>query len=500
MNNDEEMEVNEGKLRTRLSEKDKVRLNPRKINSYSYIVDKKDNMNVPLKIFASEKLIKKMMEDNCIQQGYNVSCLPGIKGYSIMMPDAHQGYGFSIGGVAAFDHKKGCISPGGIGYDINCGVRLLSTNLTKEDVSERIKPLLDSLFKKIPPGVGGKSLFRINDDEFDYILKNGPEWAIKKGYGIEEDLENCESNGKLEGAEPSNVSKEARARGRSQLGTLGSGNHFLEIQYVNEIFDKKTAKTFGITKENQVVILIHSGSRGLGHQVCSDYLRKMEDEYLEIMKSLPEKSLIYAPADSKLAKEYFGAMCAAANFAWTNRQMITHQTREAFKEIFGDKVKLSVVYDVAHNIAKLETHNIDGKNQKVWVHRKGATRAFGPGNKELPKKYVPTGQPIFIPGSMGTSSYVLVGTEKSMSESFGSTAHGAGRLMSRHAAIQKWTGEQLKKELENEKIYIKASSIKGLSEEAPLAYKDVDEVVKVSDDAGIGKLVARLKPMGVVKG
>jgi tRNA-splicing ligase RtcB len=500
MNNDEEMEIKEDNLKTKMNERERIKLNPRKLNNYSYIVDRQDKMNVPLKIFASEKLLNKMLEDNCIQQGYNVACLPGIKGNSIMMPDAHQGYGFSIGGVAAFDHKKGIISPGGIGYDINCGVRLLVTNLTKDDVRERIKPLLESLFKKIPPGVGGKSLFRIEDNEFDDILKNGPAWAIKKGYGTEEDLENCESNGKLEGADPSKVSQKARSRGRSQLGTLGSGNHFLEIQYVNEIFDKKTAKTFGITKENQIVVLIHSGSRGLGHQVCSDYLREMENAYPEIMSSLPEKSLIYAPAESKLAKEYFGAMCAAANFAWTNRQIITHQVRESFKEIFGEKVKLDVVYDVAHNIAKLETHNIDGEKEKVWVHRKGATRAFPPGNKELPKKYQKTGQPIFIPGSMGTSSYVLVGTEKAMSESFGSTAHGAGRLMSRHAAIAKWTGEELKQELEKEKIFIKVSSIKGLSEEAPLAYKDVDEVVKVSDDAGIGKLVARLKPMGVVKG
>lgn len=500
-NNIEELELKEESASSVQKEKrERIRYNPIKINNYSYSIEKTANMNVPVKIFASEKLMEKMMEDNCLAQGVNVACLPGIKGQSIMMPDAHQGYGFSIGGVAAFDYKKGIISPGGIGYDINCGVRLLTTNLTKEDMQEKIKPLLDLLFKKIPPGVGGSSLFKLDDKELDEILKIGPEWAIKKGYGKEDDLTNCESNGRLEGADPSKVSEKAKARGRSQIGTLGSGNHFLEIQYVNEIFDKKTAKTFGITKENQIVILIHSGSRGLGHQVCSDYLREMEEAYPEIMNSLPEKSLIYAPAESKLAKDYFSAMCAAANFAWTNRQMITHQTRAAFTEIFGDKVKLDVVYDVAHNIAKLETHNIEGKEQKVWVHRKGATRAFCKGHSEIPEKYQKTGQPIFIPGSMGTSSYVLVGTEKAMTESFGSTAHGAGRLMSRHAAIAKWEGHQLKADLEKEKIFIKASSIKGLSEEAPLAYKDVDEVVKVSDDAGIGKLVARLKPMGVVKG
>ncbi|MGV8161809.1 MAG: RtcB family protein [Candidatus Nanoarchaeia archaeon] len=457
-------------------------------------------MNVPVKIFASEKLMKKMQEDNCLQQGVNVAGLPGIKGFSIMMPDAHQGYGFSIGGVAAFDEQTGCISPGGIGYDINCGVRLLVTNLTKDDLNERIKPLLNSLFKNIPPGVGGKSLFRLTDEELEEVLKEGPSWAIKKGYGEKEDLENCESNGKLVGANPNKVSQKAKERGRSQLGTLGSGNHFLEIQYVEKIFDKKIAKAFGVEKENQVVVLIHSGSRGLGHQVCSDYLRAMEDAQPELMAMLPEKSLIYAPAQSTLAKDYFSAMCAAANFAWTNRQLITHQTRKSFIEIFSDHVKLNVVYDVAHNIAKLEEHIIDGKLQKVWVHRKGATRAFPPGHIELPKKYLKTGQPVFIPGSMGTSSYVLVGTVEAMNESFGSTAHGAGRLMSRHAAIAKWNGQQLKDDLEKEKIYIKASSIKGLSEEAPLAYKDVDEVVKVSDDAGIGKIVAKLKPMGVVKG
>ncbi|MFA6073096.1 MAG: RtcB family protein [Candidatus Woesearchaeota archaeon] len=473
---------------------------PKKVNDYSYIIEKTKNMNVPVKIFASEKLMKKMQEDNCLQQGINVSMLPGIKGASIMMPDAHQGYGFSIGGVAAFDHKCGCISPGGIGYDINCGVRLLTTNLTKDDLKEKIKPLLNSLFKNIPPGVGGTSLFKLDEKELDEVLKNGPIWAINKGYGVEDDLLNCESNGKLESANPLKVSQKAKSRGKSQLGTLGSGNHFLEIQYVQEIFDKKIAKTFGITKENQVVVLIHSGSRGLGHQVCSDYLRLMEDQFPEIMAKLPEKSLIYAPAESQVAKDYFSAMCAAANFAWTNRQLITHQTRKSFNELFGDKIKLNVVYDVAHNIAKLEEHLIDGKKEKVWVHRKGATRAFGPNNPELPEKYQKTGQPIFIPGSMGTSSYVLVGTKRAMLESFGSTAHGAGRMMSRHSAIEKWNGQQLKDDLEKENIYIKASSIKGLSEEAPLAYKDVDEVVKVSDDAGIGKLVARLKPMGVVKG
>lgn len=473
---------------------------PEKINEYSYTVKKSEGMNVPVKIFASEKLMKKMQEDRCLNQGINVSTLPGIKGFSIMMPDAHQGYGFPIGGVAALSCEDGCISPGGIGFDINCGVRLLTTNLTKEDVYPKIKELLNSLYKNIPPGVGSKSLFRLEDSEMEDVLKRGPIWAVEKGYGIKEDLENCESNGFLKDADPSKVSQKAKSRGRAQLGTLGSGNHFLEIQFVGKIFDKETAKVFGITKEGQAVVLIHCGSRGLGHQVCSDYIRKMEETYPEIVNSLPDKNLIYAPVKSELATDYFSAMCAAANFAWTNRHIIAHQTRKSFEEIFGKEVKLKTVYDVAHNIAKLEEHEISGKKEKVYVHRKGATRAFPPGHKDIPKKYQKTGQPIFIPGSMGTSSYVLVGTEASMKESFGSTAHGAGRLMSRHSAKEKWDGQTLKDDLEKNNIFIKAVSMRGISEEAPLAYKDVDEVVNVSDKAGIGKLVAQLKPIGVIKG
>jgi len=475
-------------------------ITPRKLNEYSYIVDKQGPMKVPLKIFASEKLLAKMLEDNCILQGMNVAALPGVVGYSIMMPDAHQGYGFSIGGVAAIDVKDGCISPGGIGFDINCGVRLLASNLNKSEVYPKIRDLLNALFKNIPPGIGGKSLFRLTPEEMDEVLREGAQWALKKGFGVKEDIENCEESGKIPNADPTKVTARAKKRGYGQLGTLGSGNHFIEVQYVSKIFDKEVAETFGLHNEGQVVILIHCGSRGLGHQTCSDYLRRMEEEYPEIMKSLPEKDLVYAPGNDPLAQDYFKAMCAAANFAWTNRHMIGHQTRRSFKEVFGDKVELHTVYDVAHNIAKLEEHTFENKKFTAWVHRKGATRAFGPNRPEVPKKYQKTGQPIFIPGSMGTSSYVLVGTEKSMTESFGSTAHGAGRVMSRHAANRIWRGEELKADLEKEQIYIKAASWKGITEEAPLAYKDVDEVVNVSDKAGIGKLVAQLKPIGVVKG
>ncbi|MBI5388800.1 RtcB family protein [Candidatus Woesearchaeota archaeon] len=476
-------------------------IHPRKLNEYSYLVEKQGNMKVPLKIFASEKLLQKMLQDRCIQQGINVAALPGIKGWSIMMPDAHQGYGFSIGGVAAIDTKDGCISPGGIGFDINCGVRLLQTNLTKEQVYPKIKELLEVLFKHVPPGVGAKSIFRLSDGELDDVLRNGVQWALRNNYGLPEDAESCEEGGTMPGADPSKVSPTAKARGRGQLGTLGSGNHFLEVQYVDKIFNKEVAEVFGIKKEGQVVVLIHCGSRGLGHQTCTDYLKKMEAAYPEIIKSLPEKDLVYAPADSHISHDYYKAMCAAANFAWCNRHMIGHQTRRSFQEVFAKDVQLTTVYDVAHNIAKKEEHEAEGEQFLAWVHRKGATRAFGPHRPEIPLKYQETGQPIFIPGSMGTSSYVLVGTEKSMKESFGSTAHGAGRAMSRFAANQQWRGDQLKNQLEKEQnIHIKAASWRGISEEAPLAYKDVDEVVRVSDEAGIGKLVAQLRPMGVVKG
>ena len=469
----------------------------KKLNDYSYEVSKQGSMNVPLKVFASEALLEKMREDDSLQQGINVACLPGIQGSSLMMPDAHQGYGFSIGGVAAFDLDSGVISPGGIGYDINCGVRLLVSDLVKDDLKDNLRHLLDVLFKKIPPGVGEKSVFRVNDAELDDLMINGPVWAVNKGIGSQEDLDLCESNGKMDGANPKAVSQKARSRGRAQLGTLGSGNHFIEIQFVDEIFDVDTAKVFGINKVGQVVVLIHSGSRGLGHQVCSDFIRKMEESQ---SVDLPDKSLINAPINSALGKEYYSAMCAAANFAWTNRHIMAHQVREAFKEVFKKEIALRTVYDVAHNIAKIETHEVDGVSKKVLVHRKGATRAFPKGHEDLPSKYRGTGQPIFIPGSMGTSSYVLVGAENSLKESFGSTAHGAGRMLSRFAAKKKWGGQQIKDELEKNNILVKASSLNGISEEAPAAYKDVDEVVKISNSAGIGKVVAKLRPLGVIKG
>jgi len=379
----------------------------------------------------------------------------------------------------------------------NCGVRLLRTNLKKDEIYPKIKELLESLFKHTPAGLGSSNI-RVSKEQIKSILENGAKWAVENKYGTKEDLEFCEENGNMKGANADYISEHAKDRGFKQVATLGSGNHFLEVQYVDEIYDKEAAEAFGIEK-GQVVLMIHCGSRGLGHQVCSDYLREMEKTFPEIVEKLPDRELIYAPAEHPLAKKYFSAMAAAANFAWCNRHIIGHQCRIAFSEIFP-KSKLETVYDVAHNIAKIEAHNIDGKDTKVYMHRKGATRAFGPGNPEIPKAYQKVGQPIILPGSMGTASYILVGTKRAEEISFASTAHGAGREMSRHEALRHYTGEGIKKDLESRKIFIKAASWKGIAEEAPGAYKDVDEVVEVSHKVGIGNKVARLKPIGVIKG
>jgi len=472
----------------------------KKVEKDVYVIEKYGKMKVPLKIFASEKILEKIKADNSIQQGINVACMPGIQKQSIMLSDAHLGYGFSVGGVAAFDVENGCISPGGIGFDINCGVRLMASDMNKKDVEPKIRELLDILFENIPCGVGKNSELRLDNDELDDVLNNGLDWALKNKYALKEDLDRCEENGHMNTAESSKVSPRAKSRGRKQLGTLGAGNHFVEIQYVDEIYDEEVAKTFGIKRKGQIFVMIHSGSRGLGHQVCSDYLRRIENEFEDIVSTLPEKDLAYAPTDSKVSKDYLGAMSAAANFGWTNRQLISFQTRKSFSKLFGDMGKLDIVYDVAHNIAKIEEYEIDGKMKKVYVHRKGATRAFGPGHKEVPEIYRKVGQPIILPGSMGTSSYVLVGTDKAMNETFSSTPHGAGRVMSRYEANKTFKANSVIKELEKNKIYVKSASYRGISEEAPGVYKDVDEVVKVSDEVGIGKKVARLKPLGVIKG
>ncbi|GBE20175.1 MAG TPA: RtcB family protein [Candidatus Pacearchaeota archaeon] len=466
----------------------------KKISDNIYEMPKSGKMNVPAKIFVSENMIKNIKGDKALQQIKNVAMMPGILKASMVMPDAHQGYGFPIGGVAAFDIEKGVISPGGVGYDINCSVRLLRTNLTLKDIKNK-KEIIHSLFRSIPSGVGRGDKLILNKQELNGVLKEGAQWAVKKGYGVKEDYLHTEEEGKLNGANPDNVSERAKKRGLPQLGSLGAGNHFLEIQVVDEIYDEKIAREFGLEK-GQITIMIHCGSRGLGHQVASDYIRLMEMEY-----KWPEqdRELVNAPINSKLGKEYFSAMACAANFAFANKQLITHWIREDLKHYFP-KLKAEVVYDVCHNIAKFEKHTIDGKEKQVLIMRKGATRSFGEGREEIPKAYRKVGQPVIIPGSMGTASYVLVGTKKAEEISFSSTCHGAGRVESRTSAKKQRTGEEVKKDLSKKGIEVESGSMRGLSEEAPEAYKDIDEVIKVVDEVGIGKKVARLKPIAVMKG
>ncbi len=468
----------------------------KKISEYIYEIPQEGKMNVPARIFASDNLLENIKKDKTLEQVKNVAHLPGILKYSIALPDAHQGYGFSIGGVAAFDLDKGVISPGGVGYDINCSVRLLKTNLKKEDIIKKQKEVVEGLYNKIPSGVGRGSKFQITRKELNKLLEGGAKYIVEKGFGVKEDFLHTEEEGNMKDADASKVSEKAINRGIGQLGTLGAGNHFLEVQYVDEIFDDKIAKELEI-KKGQVTIMIHCGSRGLGHQVASDYIQLMEKEYG--FKDLPDRELINAPIKSKLGKDYYSAMCAAANFAFANKQIITHWVREEMGRIFPN-VKIDVIYDVCHNIAKFEEQIIDGKKKNICIHRKGATRAFGPGRKEIPEAYRKIGQPVIIPGSMGTASYLLIGTKKAEEFTFASTVHGAGRVSSRSSALRNLSGEEIKKEMNKEGIEVKAGSWKSLAEEAPEAYKDIDEVVRVVDELGISKKIARLKPLAVVKG
>ncbi|PIN78071.1 RNA-splicing ligase RtcB [Candidatus Woesearchaeota archaeon CG10_big_fil_rev_8_21_14_0_10_34_12] len=467
----------------------------KKISDYEWKIEKSGKMKVPAIIYASEKLLNKIKEDNTLEQIKNVAFLPGIIKAAYAMPDAHQGYGFPIGGVAAFDIDSGIISPGGVGYDINCSVRLLRTNLKKEHIEKKKKEVVEALFRSVPSGVGSGGKFKMDRKTIKEVLEQGAQWAVKNGYGKKEDYEKTEDEGRLKDADVSCVSDKAISRGMPQLGSLGAGNHFLEVQYVDEIFDSKIAKVFGIEK-GQTTIMIHCGSRGLGHQVASDYIREMEHKYG--FANLPDRELVNAPIKSELGQKYYKAMCAAANFAFANKQMITHWIRETMSRIFPE-FKAEVVYDVCHNIAKFEKHIVGGKEKEVLVMRKGATRSFGPGRKEIPKDYKEVGQPVIIPGSMGTSSYLLVGTKKAEEISFGSTAHGAGRVASR-ASARNVLGESVVSALNKKGIEVKSGSWKGLAEEAPEMYKDIDEVVRVSHGVGIGKLVARVKPMTVMKG
>jgi len=465
--------------------------------------DYQPGMKVPARIYADEDLLAKMRTDRTIQQCVNVTHLNGIYKYAITMPDGHEGYGFPIGGVAATDYDEGMISPGGVGYDINCGVRLIRTNLGEEEVRASLPKLVDTIFNFIPSGLGSRGQIRFSSIELDKAVTDGLDWAIDKGYAWPEDPKTIEEEGCMEAADPSKVSSSAKSRGAPQLGSLGSGNHFIEIERADRIFDERTAQRLGIQKEGQILVLIHTGSRGYGHQICSDYLKVMERATGKYHIDLPDRELAACPSKSPEAEDYLPAMSAACNFAWVNRQMITHWTRQAFEKVFAkpaDTMDMQIVYDVCHNVAKIETHAIDGEPTKVVVHRKGATRSFPPGHPDVPAQYRDVGQPVLIPGSMGTSSWVLVGTSKAMELSFGTTAHGAGRFMSRSAAKRKWRGADLKKSLESRGIVVRAASMEVVAEEAPDAYKDVDRVADVSDQLGIGKKVVRMTPIGVAKG
>lgn len=463
----------------------------------------KPGMRVPGIIYADESMLGHIIEDKALEQVANVAFLPGIINYSMAMPDIHWGYGFPIGGVAAMNMTYGVISPGGVGFDINCGVRILSTNLTEKEVRPRIKELLDALFNAVPSGLGSSGRIHLRSGEIDDVLTQGSKWAIKHGYGRPEDLATTEDNGCIEGVDPSQVTKKAKERGVPQLGTLGSGNHFLEIGIIDEIRDKDVAKAMGVEAIGQIVILIHCGSRGLGHQVAEDYIRIMVSSLGRHSIEVPDRQLACAPVNSQEGRAYLSAMRGAANYAWANRQCITHWVRESVTSVMKRSEKetgMDLIYDVAHNIAKIEEHTVNGIKQTLCVHRKGATRAFPPGHPSLPAQYGQIGQPVLIPGDMGRFSYVLVGTELAMKETFGSTCHGAGRIQSRSAAKRQMKGQDVVKELAARGIIVRAGSISDLAEEASEAYKDVATVVNVAHNAGISRIVFRSRPLGVIKG
>jgi len=462
----------------------------------------KPGMRVDGLIYASERMLKDIKSDRAAEQVANVAFLPGIVRYSYAMPDIHWGYGFSIGGVAATDIEAGgAISPGGVGFDICCGIRLVKTNLEEADVKPKLKELVYGLYNDVPAGVGSKGDIKVSAHEERRLLVDGAKWVVEHGYGIQEDLEYTEEHGAIKGADPDSVSPRAYERGKNQSGTLGSGNHFMEVQVVDKVFDEETAAVFGI-ETGQVALMIHSGSRGLGYQVCDDYTKSMMSCLSKYDISVPDRQLACAPVNSPEAKAYLGAMRCAANYAWANRQCLMYLARQVFEKVFrmGPKdLGMDLVYDVAHNIAKIEKYNIDGKEKALCVHRKGATRAFPPGHPELPEKYKKTGQPVIIPGDMGRNSYLLVGTEGA-EETFYSTCHGAGRVLSRSAAIKACRGRSISRELEDKGILVKSSGRETLAEEAPEAYKDVNEVVNVVHGSGISKRVCRMRPIGVIKG
>ncbi len=477
----------------------------KRIDEYIWEIPKtfRKKMKVPVRLFANERLLEYALQDEALVQAVNVArSLPGLVGYVAVMPDVHQGYGFPIGGVAATRLPDGAISPGGVGYDIGCGVRLLTARLTYKMVEPYLDELADALNARIPSGVGRGGSIVVSNSDLAEVCHRGVRWALENGYAEPEDLRHIESGGVMEGADFGKVSKRARERGRPQLGTLGAGNHFVEIGLVDEVFDKAAAQAMGLA-EGQITLMIHTGSRGFGHQICSDYVRELQRE--PYIHSLPDRDLAYAPLSSRLGQDYLAAMRCAANFAFTNRQLITFHARSAFEQVLRgvyapEEWWLRLVYDLHHNTAKIETHKVEGKKVKVCVHRKGATRAFGPWHPELPPEYKPIGQPVLVPGSMGTASWVLAGEEGSMERAFGSSCHGAGRMMSRAKAKKRVRGADLMEELEAEGIRVRAGSMRGLAEEAPFAYKDVDLVVESVVGAGLARKVARLVPLAVVKG
>ena len=476
-----------------------------KIDDYRFRIPKsyKQGMRVDGIIYADEKLLKDILHDKALEQVANVAFLPGIVEASIAMPDIHWGYGFPIGGVAATDPENGgVVSPGGVGFDINCGVRMLKTNFQFDEIKGRIKDLIYVLFSDVPSGVGSEGDIRVSQREERQLLVKGAKWAVEHGYGVPDDLECTEEFGAMEGADPAAVSERAYERGKSQSGTLGSGNHFLEIQVIDQLYDQEICDAFGLTL-GQVTIMIHSGSRGLGYQICDDYVKSMIRCLEKYMIEVPDRQLACAPVDSPEGKAYLAAMKCAANYAWANRQCLMYLTRRSFERVFDmpwQKMGMNLIYDVAHNIAKIERHSVGKTEKNLCVHRKGATRAFGPGHPALPERYRKTGQPVIIPGDMGRNSYLLVGTHKAMDETFGSACHGAGRLMSRTHATRSINADDLLKELESKGIIVKASGRGTIVEEAPQAYKNVNDVVDVVHNAGIAKRVCRMKPVGVIKG
>ncbi len=475
----------------------------KKIDENRYVVERHGAMRVEGIVYINEELLGDLGKDESIRQVENVACLPGIVSASMAMPDIHWGYGFPIGGVAAFDAEEGVISPGGVGYDINCGVRLMRSVLGAREIGGKVNDIIDRLFINIPSGVGShRKDLKLGRKDLERVLAKGAQWAVEQGYGTEDDVRFIEDNGQMPFADPGNVSERAYERGKDQLGTLGSGNHFIEVGRVAEIYDEKAAEAFGLFKD-QVTVMIHSGSRGLGYQVCDDYIRQMIKASEKYGIHLPDRQLCCAPFDSPEGQRYFSAMAAAANYAFANRQMMTHWVRETFEQVFhagAGKLGISLVYDVCHNIAKLEKHIVKGKESRLCVHRKGATRSFAPGDAAVPEGYRKIGQPVLIPGDMGRASYVLCGTERAMDETFGSTCHGAGRLMSRGEALRRTKGRSVQKELEERDVYVKAASRGTLGEEMPEAYKDVSKVVEVVHKAGISRLVAKIVPLGSIKG